>query len=198
MKSSPPSTPRIFMPGSSFGTTALRVTLPTDFLPQHVQDVRCVARGLPRPVPAPSPFAKGEIFTMNNLMMVTSAALLMASQAQAEFLSCAYFEAASILRNSTRNGLPSDVNDPRVLQGFLNGSRVRCAMDRDEWVDSCVRTALRTSVMLLRPPQTEKDTKPLIDRCERNAAEAAKAVFEKLKANVRNGTVEPPPVEHPR
>ena len=78
---------------------------------------------------------------MNNLMMVTSAALLMASQAQAEFLSCAYFEAASILRNSTRNGLPSDVNDPRVLQGFLNGSRVRCAMDRDEWVDSCVRTA---------------------------------------------------------
>jgi hypothetical protein len=135
---------------------------------------------------------------MNNLMMVTSAALLMASQAQAEFLSCAYFEAASILRNSTRNGLPSDVNDPRVLQGFLNGSRVRCAMDRDEWVDSCVRTALRTPALLLRPPQTEKDTKPLIDRCERNAAEAAKAVFEKLKANVRNGTVEPPPVEHPR
>jgi len=135
---------------------------------------------------------------MNNLMMVTSAALLMASQAQAEFLSCAYFEAASILRNSTRNGLPSDVNDPRVLQGFLNGSRVRCAMDRAEWVDSCVRTALRAPELLLRPPQTEKDTKPLIDRCERNAAEAAKAVFEKLKANVRNGTVEPPPVEHPR
>jgi len=33
----------------------------------------------------------------------------------------------------------------------------------------------------------------LIDRCERNAAEAAKAVFEKLKVNVRNVTVEPPP-----
>jgi hypothetical protein len=130
---------------------------------------------------------------MKYLMMVTSAALLVASQAQAEFLSCAYFEAASILRNSTRNGLPSDVNDPRVLQGILNGSRGRCAMDRDEWVDSCVRTALRTPALLRRPPQTDKDTQPLIDRCERNAAEAAMAVFEKLKANVRNGRVEPPP-----
>jgi hypothetical protein len=130
---------------------------------------------------------------MKNLMMVTSAALLVASQAQAEFLRCASSEAASILRNSERNGLPSDVNDPSVLQGFLNGSRVRCARDRDEWVDSCVRTALRTPALLLRPPQTDKDTKPLIDRCERNAAEAAKAVFEKLKADVRNGTVEPRP-----
>ena len=98
---------------------------------------------------------------MKNLMMVTSAALLVASQAQAEFLRCASSEAASILRNSERNGLPSDVNDPSVLQGFLNGSRVRCARDRDEWVDSCVRTALRTPALLLRPPQTDKDTKPL-------------------------------------
>jgi hypothetical protein len=132
------------------------------------------------------------IVTMKNLMILTSAALLVASQAQAEFLSCAYSEAAKILRNSTRNGLPSDVNDPRVFRGFLNGSRVRCAMDRDEWVDSCVRTALRTPALLLRPPQTEKDTKPLIDRCEQKAAEAAKTVFEKLKADVRNGNVEPP------
>jgi len=66
-------------------------------------------------------------------------------------------------------------------------------MDRTEWVDSCVRTALRAPELLLRPPQTEKDTKPLIDRCERNAAEAAKAVFEKLKTEVRNGSVESPP-----
>jgi hypothetical protein len=135
---------------------------------------------------------------MKNLMIATSTALLMASQAQAEFLSCAYFEAASIFRNSTRNGLPSDVNDPRVLQGFLDGSRIRCAMDREEWIDSCVRTALRAPELLRRPPQTEKDTKPLIDRCERNAAEAAKAVFEKLRTNVRNGSIEPRPVEHPR
>jgi hypothetical protein len=128
------------------------------------------------------------IVTMKNLMILTSAALLVASQAQAEFLSCAYSEAAKIVRNSTRNGLPSDVNDPRVFRGFLNGSRVRCAMDRDERVDSCVRTP----ALLLRPPQTEKDTKPLIDRCEQKAAEAAKTVFEKLKADVRNGNVEPP------
>src|SRR5262245_46658310 len=99
---------------------------------------------------------------MNNLKMVTSAALLVASQAEAEFLNCAYFEAASILRNSERNGLPSDVNDPRVLQGLLDGSRARCAMDRIEWVDSCVRTGLRAPGSLRRPPQTEKDVQPLI------------------------------------
>ena len=130
---------------------------------------------------------------MKNLMIMTSAALLVASQAQAEFLSCAYFAAASILRNSERNGLPFDVNDPRVLQGLLNGSRARCAMDHIEWVDSCVRTGLRAPGSLRRPPQTEKDVQPLIDRCERNAADAAKAVFEKLKTDVRNGSVEPTP-----
>ncbi len=37
---------------------------------------------------------------MKNLMTVTSAALLVATQAQAEFLSCAYFEAATILRRA--------------------------------------------------------------------------------------------------
>jgi myo-inositol catabolism protein IolC len=115
-----------------------------------------------------SHFQRG-IFTMKNLMMVTAAVLLLSSaQARADFLADSIYKvSANALRNATRNGRPVAMNDSRALQVVLDSSWRSCLKDQIEWVDSCVRIALNAPAPLARPPQTQKDVQPLVDRCER-------------------------------